>query len=296
MVPRQPPAQLVTNTNPSKLNEYEYCFFDQSIPLDILEKPEAEVDKIPISEWDPIFQQYPGVQCEDDTVDRRIPNAVLAKKDHIPQYSDVTHHEPPATLAVAQFILSVITKSLDDTHELYNAAHVAITGRERQNLHRDMHKIGPGWRALTVFYAENYDLNANDGIDTIMLPASRGGLPRSWEPLPVELIRGSFFVMYSDLIHAGEAVPRTRPSNSWRKAGFLGVANFPVTYQFTPGLHLPFWAQPDQQDTTLNTKPRCSMERCRKQPTTTCFACNLSPLCKDHSALLCPGCDQLQPR
>ena len=38
------------------------------------------------------------------------------------------------------------------------------------------------------------------------------------------------------------------------------------------------------------------MERCRKQPTTTCFACNLCPLCKDHSALLCPGCNQLQPR
>ena len=159
-----------------------------------------------------------------------------------------------------------------------------------------MHKIGPGRRALTVFYAENYDLNANDGTDTIMLPASRGGLPQPWEPLPVELIRGSFFVMYLDLIHAGGAVPRTRPSDSWRKVGFLGVANFPVTYQFTVGLHLPFWAQPDQQGTTLNTKPRCSMERCRKQPTTIYFACNLSPLCKDHSALLCPGCDQLQPR
>ena len=146
-----------------------------------------------------------------------------------------------------------------------------------------------------VFYAENYDLNANDGTDTIMLPPSRGGLPQPWEPVPVEVIRGAFFVMYSDLIHAGGAVPRTRLSESWRKVGFLGVANFPITYQFLVGLQLPFWAQPDHQGTTLNTKPRCSMQRCRKQPTSTCVACNLSPLCKDHSALLCPGCDQLQP-
>ena len=295
VVPGQPAAQFVRNTNPSKLDEHGYCFFDQSIPLDILEKVEAEVDKVPIGDWDAIFQQYPGVHREDDTGDR-ILNALLARKDHIPQYSDVTHHELLATLALAQFILSVINKSLDDTRELYNAAHVAVTGRERQSLHRNMHMIRPGRRALTVFYAKNYNLNANDGTNTIMLPASRGGLPQAWEPVPVELIRGSFFVMYSDLIHPGGAVPRTRPLDSWRKLGFLGVANFLVTYKFTVGLHLPFWAQPDQQGKTLNTKPRCSMERGRKQPTTTYFACNLGPLCKDHFALLCPWCDQLQPR
>ena len=84
VVPGQPAAQFVRNTNPSKLDEYGYCFFDQSIPLDMLEKVEAEVDKIPIGEWDPIFQQYPGVHREDDTGDRRILNALLAKKDHIP--------------------------------------------------------------------------------------------------------------------------------------------------------------------------------------------------------------------
>ena len=200
VVPGQPAAQFVRNTNPSKLDEYGYCFFDQWIPLDMLGKVEAEVDNTPIGEWDPIFQQYPGAHREDDTGDRRILNALRAKKDHIPRYSDVPHHELPSTLALAHFILSVINKSLDDTHELYNAAYVAVTGRERQNLHRDMHKIGPDRRALTVFDAENYDLNANDGTDTIMLPASRGGPPQPWKPVPVELIRGSFFVMYSDLM------------------------------------------------------------------------------------------------
>ena len=81
----------------------------------MLEKVEAKVDKIPIGEWDAIFQEYLGVHREDDTCDRRILNTLLAKKDHGPQYSDVTHHELPATLVLAQFILPVINKSLDDS-------------------------------------------------------------------------------------------------------------------------------------------------------------------------------------
>ena len=60
VVPGQPAAQFVRTTNPSKLDEYEYCFFDQSLPLDMFEKVETEMDKIPIGEWDPIFPQYPG--------------------------------------------------------------------------------------------------------------------------------------------------------------------------------------------------------------------------------------------
>ena len=59
-----------------------------------------------------------GVHREDDTGDRRILNALLAKKDHIPQYSDVTHHELPATLALAHVNLSVINKFLDDSTTL----------------------------------------------------------------------------------------------------------------------------------------------------------------------------------
>ena len=48
VVPGQPAAQFVKNTNPSKLDDHGYCFFERSIPLDMLEKVEAEVDKIPI--------------------------------------------------------------------------------------------------------------------------------------------------------------------------------------------------------------------------------------------------------
>ena len=92
--------------------------------------------------------------------------------------SDVTHHELPPTLAPAQFILSVINKAVDDNNELYNGAQMPVTSREQQTLHQDMHNIGPGRRALTVFYAESDDLNANGGTDTIILPASRGGLPQ----------------------------------------------------------------------------------------------------------------------
>ena len=117
-----------------------------------------------------------------------------------------------------------------------------------------------------------------------------------------------FLPPQASLLFSSSTCPPSPPVNSrWLSAATeragtqtispaQGDKEDPVTYQFTVGLHVPFWAQPDQQGTTLNTKPRCSMERCPKQPTTTCFVCNLSPLCKDHSALLSPGCDQLQPR
>ena len=78
-------------------------------------------------------------------------------------------------------------------------------------MHRDMHKILVGLRALTVFYAENYDLDANDGTDTIILPGSRAGLPQPWDPVPIDLHRGNFFVLFSDLIHTGGVVPLSLP-------------------------------------------------------------------------------------
>ena len=43
VVPGQLAAQFVRNTNPSQLDEYGYCIFDQSIPLVMLEKVAAEV-------------------------------------------------------------------------------------------------------------------------------------------------------------------------------------------------------------------------------------------------------------
>ena len=105
---------------------------------------------------------------------------------------------------------------------------------------------------------------------------------------------GDFFGMYSDLIHAGRAGPLSLPSDSWRKMGFLGLANFRVTYHLTKGIHVPLWAF--EKQALVSAKPRCAMEKCRKTPTETCFACKTSPLCEDHAAGLCPACKTLQPQ
>ena len=72
-----------------------------------------------------------------------------------------------------------------------------------------MHKISRGLRALTVFYAENYDLDANDSTGTVILSGSRAGLPQLWDPVPIDLRRGNYFVLYSGHIHGSGAVPHS---------------------------------------------------------------------------------------
>ena len=144
-------------------------------------------------------------------------------------------------MELSNFILDVINKVLDDKNEVHNSAHVGAQRLERQSVHRNMHKIPASYYALTIFYAVNYDFHANHGTDAIILSGSQAGLPRPRNPVPLDLRRGEFFVKYSDLIHAGAAVPMLLPFNSWRKVGFLGLAIFPVTYQFTQGIHVLFW-------------------------------------------------------
>ena len=259
------------NTDPSKLDKYGYCFFDKAIPLEMLDCVVAEVETFPIDEWDPISHRYVGVHRGPDAGDRRILSARLPRTRGDIQYSEIMYHDVPSTTNLSNFILEIINKALDSKHVLYNFAHVAAQGHERQSVHRDMHKIPGGLRMLTVFYAENYDVDANDGINTSILPGSKAGLPQPWDPVPIDLRHGNFFVLYSDLIHAGGAVPLSLPSDWWRKVGFLGLATFPVTYQFTQGIHVPFWAF--KKHPVESTKPRCSMEKCRKNPTDKCFVC-----------------------
>ena len=203
--------------DPSKLDEYGYCFFDQVIPLEMLDRVLAEVDTFLMDQWDPIFQQYPGVHRGPDANDRRVLSAPLPATRGDIRHSEITYHDLPATTNLSNFILEIVNEAFDSKHILYNSAHAAPRGHERQSVHHDMHKICGGLRALTVFYVENYDLDANHGTDTIILPNIRAGLPQPWDPVPIDLRRGNFFVFYSDLIHAGGAMPLSLPANSWPK-------------------------------------------------------------------------------
>ena len=142
-----------------------------------------------------------------DAADRRILSAWLPATWGDILYLETTYHDLPATTDHCNIILGIVKRALDCKHVLYNSAHVANQGHERQSVHRDMHKISGGLCALTVLYAEHYDSDANDGTDAIILPSSRAGLPQPWDPEPIDLRPGIFFVFYSDLIHAGGVVP-----------------------------------------------------------------------------------------
>ena len=197
----------------------------------------------------------------------------------------------PANTDLSSFNLKIVNNTLDCKHVLYNAAHVASQGHERQSVHRNMRKILGGPRTLTIFFAENYGLVANDGTNTIILPGSSA---QPWVPLSIDLRHGNFFLLYSDLIHDGGVVHLLLPSDSWRKVGFLELANFPITYQFTQGIRVPFGAL--EKHRLEFTKHCCAMPKGRKNPTDKCFVCKTNPLCKNHAARVCPACETLKPR
>ena len=50
----QPVARFVRKVDPSKLDEYGYCFLDKAISLEFLDRVVKEVDTFPMDKWDPI--------------------------------------------------------------------------------------------------------------------------------------------------------------------------------------------------------------------------------------------------
>ena len=83
-------------------------------------------------------------------------------------------------MEVSNFILDVIN------NVLYNFAHVGAQGHECQSVHRNMHKIAASRHVLTAFYADNFDLDANDGTDRTILLGSKAWVPQPWDPVPFD--------------------------------------------------------------------------------------------------------------
>ena len=114
--------------------------------------------------------------------------------------SEITYDDFLFATELSDFILSVLNKAFDDKNMLYNFDHVGAPGHECQSVHRDMHKIPVDRGALTVFYAENHDLDANYGTNTLIILGNRTGLREPWNPAPIDLRRGDLLVMSSHLI------------------------------------------------------------------------------------------------
>ena len=85
-----------------------------------------------------------------------------------------------------------------------------------QSYHRDMMKVRNGRRVLSIFSTLAEYLYSGDGTDTVFLPHSREGLPRSWGPIPIPLQRRDLSLLYSDLVHAGGCTSLSKPESWWR--------------------------------------------------------------------------------
>ena len=112
-----------------------------TIPLELLDLMLLEVDTFLTSQWDAIFQQYPGVHRGPNAGDRRILNARMPATRGDMQYSKSTYHDLTATTDLSNFILGLINKALDCKLVLCNPAHVPAQAHKRQSVPRDMQKI-----------------------------------------------------------------------------------------------------------------------------------------------------------
>ena len=97
-----------------------------------------------------------------------------------------------------------------------------------QSFHRNMMKVPNGKRVVSILATLDDDLYSNDGTD--VLPHSREGLPRLWDPIPIPLRCGDLFILYGDLVHVGGCTRLSKPESWWKRVLFLGIATIPVTY------------------------------------------------------------------
>ena len=157
-----------------------------------------------------------------------------------------------------------------------------------QFYHRGMMKVPDGKRVVSVFAALGEDLYYIDGTDTVFLPHSREGLPRPWDPIPIPLQRGDFFVLYSDLVHAGGCLPLSKRASWWRQVLFLGSATIPITYSYTVRLHVPLWFLEESRN--IDGPECCTISGYRRKAAKDCFSCGMPRLCATHEGELCPAC------
>ena len=117
-------------------------------------------------------------------------------------------------MSFKKFVLGLFNNTSSGDHKAYQAATIGAKGREMKSYHRDMMKVPDGQTVVSVFVGLDEGLYSLDGTDTAFLPHRCEGLPHPWDPIPILLRRGEFFVLYSDLVHAGGSAPLSKPE-SW---------------------------------------------------------------------------------
>ena len=70
----------------------------------------------------------------------------------------------------------------------------------------------------------------------------------------------------------------------------LGIATVPVTYSYTVGVHVPFWAL---EESRVDGLERCTISGCRRKAAKDCFSRGMPRLCATYEGEPCPACSQL---
>ena len=231
-------SEFTFNENPSKLDGTANLLWKGVVPMEILDKGVEALEARPCDTWDPVFNDFPGVNRGLDSDNRKMFALRLPHVDV--EGSGVGYHECETLMSFTNLVVALSNNTWSGDHKAYQAAGKSAKGRERQSYHRDMIKVPDGKWVVSVFAAFDEDLYSFDGANTIFLPHIREGLPRPWDPIPVPLRRGNLFVLHSKLVHAGGCTPLSKLALWWRQVLFLGIATIPVTYSYTVGVHILF--------------------------------------------------------
>ena len=199
----------------------------------------AEYEAQPWDEWTPIFNDtFPSLDRPKDTGDRRVLRAAMVADD-----DNITTHDLPEWISTGELLCKELDRMYPlQSHKLVVADYVGVTGYKRQHVHQDMRHVPLGSRTVSVFGAIARDITQVDESESYFIAESTHGLPQPWHAVPIRLHKGNAFVLPSNVVHASGCVPFDQPKDSRRTIFFFGISTDDVTYRFTCGLAIPFWA------------------------------------------------------
>ena len=156
---------------------------------------------------------------------------------------DITTHDFPELISTGELLFRELHRMYPlQSHKLVVADYVGVARYKRQYVHQVMRHVPLGSCTVSVFGALQRDITQVHGSESHFIAESRHGLPRPWHAVPIRLHKGNAFALPSNVVHAGGCVPFVQPKDSRRTIFFFDISTGDVTYRFTCGFAVPFWA------------------------------------------------------
>ena len=236
----------VENRDPKLLQAACHLVLQGVVSEERLGQLKAEYKARPWDEWTPIFNHtFPSPDRPKDTGDRRVPQAAMVADD-----DDITTHDLLKLISTGKLLCKELDRMYPwQSHKVLVAEYLGISGHTRQHVHRDMRQVPLDNRTLFVFGAIERDVTQVDGSESYFIAESTHGFPWPWHAVPIHLHKGNALVLPSNAVHAHGCVPFDQPKDSHQTTFFFGMSSSDVTYRFTCGVAIPFWA-------TQSTSPK----------------------------------------